>query len=130
MSKTRTLDLILTTAECQHLAYTMDVDEHWQSAGGPEWRLQWLSIFRSGAEGPHMVAMTTDELWLLDTALMRTDPRGAKLPDGTLVLELLTKIWDALLEAYEKGTDHADDEDAHGYSAADRAENPPQVRSR
>lgn len=125
-----TVDLLLTQPEAQHIALTVDAladyPDGGDKAGGECFRLQFLRLY--DADGPHMLALTRDELWLLDTQLLHPDPRGVKLPDGTPVLTLLVKIWAALLEAYAEGGGHAADADnypdAHhaGHGAAPAVE--------
>lgn len=117
-------DLILSTVECQHLAFNIDAEEEYPVgagvAGGERFVLRFIQfrhVNYAEEPGPHMLAFTVPELWLLAKVLL-PNCRAAKLPDGNPVLPLLMKTWDALAEAYaEKEAPNARDDhgdaDAH-----------------
>lgn len=115
-----TVDLILTSAEVEHLALTVDLrTEEWPDgveAGGSAFRIQFIKDATASADG--MYAFTRAELWLLDGVLLKPDPRGAKLPNGEPVYGLLKKIWAALVESYaEKEANNGNRDRDHDHHA-------------
>ena len=108
--------LWLDEAERQFLAYSLAVDDLWPAseaqsvllrevpgsevAGGPRLRATLLAMALRGGEEEMPLTVTASELWLLDSLLIRRDLRREKLSDGRPLVELATKVWRLLLDAY------------------------------
>jgi hypothetical protein len=95
------ITLTLTAAECEYLTLELPVDVLFDEAGGPDFRVQFLTV--RDVEGPHEFAFDENELWLLDH-ILRPLARTAKLPDGLPLRDgpesLLERIWSALVDVH------------------------------
>ncbi|MEZ4553303.1 MAG: hypothetical protein R3B59_05280 [Dehalococcoidia bacterium] len=91
-----------------------------------------LAVFLDASDEDIPVALTADELWLLDMHLMQYDLRDSKLPSGRLLSDFARKVWGQLTEIHQdelprslqKGTRNAransdTDESADAIAAAE-----------
>lgn len=116
--------LELSAEEMLFVVLTIDVNTYWPppdspwskldlgspGAGGPMDRLKWLRPLVADTPEPIQIAVTRSELWWLDTALL-PHSRG-KMPSGKLVLDLLEKVWTALVDSYKESVDANRNEDS------------------
>ena len=94
----------------------------------PAFRLRFIrSMLQEPPPASFVFDFDSADLWLLDTLLTDSDPRGTKLPDGQPALGLVKRIWAAMIAAEEGGYARNDDDDenqhagAHGDEALHRA---------
>ena len=114
--------LDLTEAEIRQMAFLMP-----QEVYGKEWRMFILCQLANPLwEHPATTQETTLEVGLtgrdllaVDSVLMQSGPRGAKLEDGTSVLVFVEKVWGGLLETEAEDAQDRDDDQPH--HRADRA---------
>ena len=131
--------LRLDAAERQWLAVTVAADALWprpelfnalkeelpapaEAAGGPHFRAVLLRCYLEGEEaGEVVLTLGVSHLWLLDSYLIASDLRAAKLSDGRSLMEFARKVWSLLAEAYRHdipGPAHVADHDNDAHVAA------------
>jgi len=72
-----------------------------QAAAARQFRAVLLALYLDGSDEDIPLALTADELWLLDMHVMQYDLRDSKLPSGRLVVEFARKLWDQLIEVHQ-----------------------------
>ncbi len=141
------LSLTLSPVEVEFLAYSVAAHAVWPPdetqmsllrqvpdgdvAGGPRFRAVILAAAVAEEKTDLRLELTPSELWLMDSVLIQRDLRREKLSDGTPLVELATKIWLLLRDAYHeelpphlrRERSNADDEyaDEGAYPDADNA---------
>ena len=96
----RTVQISLTLAKCQHFALLSTVT-YWPDDA---WRAKLIEAARhTDYSLVYEFRVNAQELWLMETLLLARDPRSTKLPDGSIVMVTLHKVWDALVKVYNGG---------------------------
>lgn len=72
-----------------------------QAATARRFRAVLLALYLDGSDEEIPLALTADELWLLDMHVMQYDLRDSKLPSGRLLMEFARKLWNQLTEVHQ-----------------------------
>lgn len=72
-----------------------------QATTARRFRVVLLALFLDGSDEEIPIALTADELWLLDVHVMRYDLRDSKLPSGRMLAEFARKLWNQLTEVHQ-----------------------------
>jgi len=72
-----------------------------QAVTARRFRAVLLALFLDGSDEEIPLALTADELWLLDMHVMQYDLRDSKLPSGRLLADFARKLWSQLTEVHQ-----------------------------
>lgn len=72
-----------------------------QAAITRRFRVVLLALHLDGSAEDIPLALTADDLWLLDMHVMQYDLRDSRLPSGRLLIEFAHKLWNHLTEVHQ-----------------------------
>lgn len=72
-----------------------------RAATARRFRVVLLALFLDDSPDELPLALTADELWLLDMHVTQYDLRDSKLPSGRLLADFARKVWDLLAEVHQ-----------------------------
>lgn len=77
-----------------------------EEVGGAPFRLKILAVFaaarRNQEQATFVLPLTPAELWLLDRMMWHADYQMTRMPNGTPMLKLVSKVWDLMMAYHEQ----------------------------